>query len=180
MACLGLRPTLTQGMVLPCASSRLSSPRWFACRAGGKGFGSSDTAQGAEAAPAPSQTVDSVDALESRLKAGKSATRRAGKVLAKVKVESAIVDAVTGKTEPSEAEKYEGYALLFLAFLFVNILLFGLILAGSGFLPEEWDQFAEKVVYPNYSYLVLSFVAGSSAYGLFKTGMLPGQKKMVE
>lgn len=44
----------------------------------------------------------------------------------------------------------------------------------QGFLPEDWDAFVSDSLYPNYSYTVLLFLGGSSLYGLYKTGKLPG------
>lgn len=44
----------------------------------------------------------------------------------------------------------------------------------QGFLPEDWDAFVTDSLYPNYSWTVLLFLGASSAYGLYKTGKLPG------
>eukprot|EP00798_Chlamydomonas_sp_ICE-L_P022749 gene22749-29915_t len=76
------------------------------------------------------------------MRSGKSAARKQGKIIPKVKVESAVVRAVSGDRAPSAAEKYETTAVGVLFFLFANIIIFGLVLAGSGFLPEEYDDFA--------------------------------------
>ncbi len=48
----------------------------------------------------------------------------------------------------------------------------------QGFLPTEADTFIQEVLYPSYSPQILAFLGFSSLYGLFKTGSLPGQKKL--
>ncbi|ONI25099.1 hypothetical protein PRUPE_2G280700 [Prunus persica] len=48
------------------------------------------------------------------------------------------------------------------------ILAQGLLLAASGFLPEEWDKFFVKYLYPSFTPTVGLFVAGSVAYGVLK------------
>lgn len=48
------------------------------------------------------------------------------------------------------------------------ILVEGIALASSGFLPEQWDKFFVKFLYPSFSPTVFIFVAGSVTYGVFK------------
>ncbi|XP_008234374.1 PREDICTED: protein LOW PSII ACCUMULATION 2, chloroplastic isoform X1 [Prunus mume] len=48
------------------------------------------------------------------------------------------------------------------------ILAQGLLLAASGFLPEEWDKFFVKYLYPSFTPTVGLFVAGSVVYGVLK------------
>jgi hypothetical protein len=45
-------------------------------------------------------------------------------------------------------------------------------------LPEEVDAAVTEWLYPSYSPQILLFLGMSSAYGLFKTGKLPGQKQL--
>lgn len=42
----------------------------------------------------------------------------------------------------------------------------------QGFLPEDWDDFIQNVLYPNYTPTVLLFLGISSMYGLWKTGKI--------
>ncbi|TQD97439.1 hypothetical protein C1H46_017018 [Malus baccata] len=59
------------------------------------------------------------------------------------------------------------------------ILAQGLLLAASGFLPEEWDKFFVKYLYPSFTPTVGLFVAGSVVYGVVKylqNEELKGQK----
>jgi hypothetical protein len=48
----------------------------------------------------------------------------------------------------------------------------------QGFLPTEIDGFIQDVLYPSFSPQMLLFLGMSSAYGLWKTGKLPGQQQM--
>lgn len=48
----------------------------------------------------------------------------------------------------------------------------------QGFLPTEMDAWVQDVLYPSYSPQMLLFLGMSSAYGLFKTGKLPGQQQI--
>ncbi|XP_061340952.1 protein LPA2 [Gastrolobium bilobum] len=48
------------------------------------------------------------------------------------------------------------------------ILVEGIALAASGFLPEEWDKFFVKYLYPSFTPTVFLFIAGAVAYGVFK------------
>ncbi|XP_047325427.1 protein LPA2 [Impatiens glandulifera] len=48
------------------------------------------------------------------------------------------------------------------------ILVEGLTLATSGFLPEEWDKLIVKYLYPLFTPTVFLFVAGTVSYGVLK------------
>ncbi|KAF7132767.1 hypothetical protein RHSIM_Rhsim09G0192800 [Rhododendron simsii] len=48
------------------------------------------------------------------------------------------------------------------------ILIEGIALAASGFLPDEWDKFVVKYVYPVFTPTVFLFVAGTVTYGVLK------------
>uniref|UniRef100_A0A7C9DNU2 Protein LOW PSII ACCUMULATION 2, chloroplastic n=1 Tax=Opuntia streptacantha TaxID=393608 RepID=A0A7C9DNU2_OPUST len=48
------------------------------------------------------------------------------------------------------------------------ILVEGVALAASGFLPEQWDKFFVKYLYPSFTPTVFVFVAGTVTYGVFK------------
>ncbi|XP_058104613.1 protein LPA2 [Magnolia sinica] len=50
----------------------------------------------------------------------------------------------------------------------VLILVEGIALAASGFLPEEWDKFFVKYLYPSFTPTVFLFVGGTVAYGVVK------------
>lgn len=48
------------------------------------------------------------------------------------------------------------------------ILVEGIALAASGFLPEQWDKFFVKFLYPSFTPTVFLFVAGTVVYGVLK------------
>lgn len=156
-------------------------------RAAGKGFGAEpkvstqkpqQEGETEEAAPSlkaatsgpADKDAEALEALEARIK-----KRR--RVEAKVKVSAPAVDIATGKAPASQESEAEQIYLAFLGSYFILLLLSGLALAGSGFLPEAIDQFITDELYPAYSWMMLGFLGLSSLYGLFKTGKLPGQQQ---
>ncbi|XP_076953859.1 protein LPA2-like [Bidens hawaiensis] len=48
------------------------------------------------------------------------------------------------------------------------IIVEGIALAASGFLPEEWDTLFVKYLYPSFTPTVFLFVAGTVVYGVVK------------
>ncbi|OVA19527.1 hypothetical protein BVC80_9051g20 [Macleaya cordata] len=54
------------------------------------------------------------------------------------------------------------------------ILIEGIALSASGFLPEEWDKLFVKYLYPSFTPTVFLFVAGTTVYGVLK--YLQGEK----
>lgn len=48
------------------------------------------------------------------------------------------------------------------------IIVEGIALAASGFLPQEWDSFFVKYLYPSFTPTVFLFVAGTVVYGVSK------------
>ncbi|KAH9311249.1 hypothetical protein KI387_026284 [Taxus chinensis] len=65
-------------------------------------------------------------------------------------------------------EENEGAFLLSWGALGILILVEGIVLAASGFLPEEWDNFLVKYLYPAFTPTVAVFFAGTASYGLYK------------
>lgn len=84
-------------------------------------------------------------------------------------VVSATRDSVYGDGPQSALQQFETNVIGVLGLLFGVILLEGIFLGASGFLSEEADQFAQDVVYPLFSPTLGLFLAGSTAYGLWKT-----------
>ncbi|GAX83436.1 hypothetical protein CEUSTIGMA_g10861.t1 [Chlamydomonas eustigma] len=139
-----------------------------------KGFGTETSSEKAQEVGAGSS--EAVENLEEKIRNRRG--KKGGKVEPQVKVNAPVVDAVTGKAPATPESQYETAAVLTLFYFFLAILVEGLLLAGSGFFPEEWDQFIQDKIYPSYSPTVLLFLSMSSFYGLFKTGKLPGQKQL--
>ncbi|KAJ1426500.1 hypothetical protein SESBI_10244 [Sesbania bispinosa] len=69
--------------------------------------------------------------------------------------------------EQSQSVNETAFVLAWLGFGSI-ILVEGITLAASGFLPEEWDKLFVKYLYPSFTPTVFLFVAGAVAYGVFK------------
>lgn len=131
------------------------------CAAGKKGSDGSTTQPKAEAAAA-----DESDELliEKQMNARKKRKPKAGPV-----VVAPLVEATRSGQPTTQAQQAETAVVYFLAVLFAAILGLGIFLSAAGFLSEEADNFAQNVIYPSFSPLVIFFLACSSAYGYWKT-----------
>ena len=85
------------------------------------------------------------------------------------KVVSAARYSVYGDGPQSSMQQFETGFVQVLGILFFLILAEGIFLGASGFLSEEADQFGQDVIYPLFSPTLGVFLAGSTAYGLWKT-----------
>lgn len=84
-------------------------------------------------------------------------------------VVSATRDSVYGDKPPSQIQQVETTVVQGLGLLFLLILAEGIFLGASGFMSAEMDALAQDVVYPLFTPTLGLFLAGSSAYGLWKT-----------
>lgn len=103
--------------------------------------------------------------LRRRAKKRAAADKGAGPTVVAPAVEKARATAAGGGTAMDAAEV--GYRR-FLGAYGVFILLEGLVLGGSGFLPDAWDAWISGTLYPSFSPTVGVFLLFSSAYGAWK------------
>ncbi|MED6151722.1 hypothetical protein PIB30_085110 [Stylosanthes scabra] len=123
-----------------------------------KGFGSSNS-NGSAAA---------VSRSSSKKKQKKGGRERASIIRRTPLEKPAFVSQEDNKGDAKEQSKNESaFILAWLGFGLV-ILVEGISLAASGFLPEEWDKLFVKYLYPSFTPTVFLFVAGAVAYGVFK------------
>ncbi|KAL4445907.1 hypothetical protein ABPG77_009106 [Micractinium sp. CCAP 211/92] len=81
---------------------------------------------------------------------------------------SPIRDQVYGGGPLTAEQKAENTVVATLAVLFFVILAEGIFVAGSGFMSEGLDQFAQDVVLPAFTPTLGLFLAISTLYGLWK------------
>lgn len=72
------------------------------------------------------------------------------------------------KLKANEENRTENAFLLVWLGLGALILVEGIALAASGFLPEVWDKFLVKYLYPSFTPTVVLFVGGTVTYGVLK------------
>ncbi|KAF5731090.1 protein LOW PSII ACCUMULATION 2 chloroplastic [Tripterygium wilfordii] len=89
-------------------------------------------------------------------------------VIRRLPIEKPAVMSPEDKEKAKEQRTNENAFLLAWLGLGAVILVEGIVLAASGFLPEEWDKFLVKFLYPSFTPTVGLFVAGTVTYGVSK------------
>ncbi|KAA0067684.1 protein LOW PSII ACCUMULATION 2 [Cucumis melo var. makuwa] len=120
-----------------------------------QGFGSSS----------PQSTSTSKSTPKSVKQKGK---RQRASIIRRSPVEKPVFVGEVDEQVAKEQSRNESYFLLTWLGLGVVILVEGIVLAASGFLPEEWDRLFVKYLYPSFTPTVSLFVAGTVAYGVLK------------
>ncbi|KAG7533826.1 hypothetical protein ISN45_Aa08g014260 [Arabidopsis thaliana x Arabidopsis arenosa] len=122
--------------------------------ASGVGFGSS-------ASSSPAKKLSAATSGNKKGKGKREVNRRAP-------VEKPVFMSEEGAAKAEEQRRNENAFLLTWLGLGIVILIEGIILAASGFLPEELDKLFVKYVYPVFTPSVGLFLAGTTAYGVLK------------
>nr|GMD50039.1 protein LOW PSII ACCUMULATION 2, chloroplastic [Ipomoea batatas]GME09335.1 protein LOW PSII ACCUMULATION 2, chloroplastic [Ipomoea batatas] len=120
------------------------------------GFGSSISTQPSSSAP-----------VTSKKKKQKGKGERAS-VIRRAPIQKPDFASQQDAVKAEEVKRNESAFLLAWLGLGGIILVEGIVLASSGFLPEQWDNFFVKYLYPSFTPTVGLFVAGTVGYGVLK------------
>ena len=119
--------------------------------------------------PALEESDDDIQIEQMMASKRKSRKGQAAEPAKPYNVVSAARDSVYGDQPPSQIQQVETTVVQGLGLLFLLILAEGIFLGASGFMSAEMDALAQDVVYPLFTPTLGLFLAGSSAYGLWKT-----------
>ncbi|RWR86664.1 protein LOW PSII ACCUMULATION 2, chloroplastic [Cinnamomum micranthum f. kanehirae] len=98
----------------------------------------------------------------------KKKNRQRATVIRRSPVEKPSLFSSQADSQPQQQTANENAFLLTWLGLGFLILVEGIALAASGLLPEQWDKFFVKYLYPSFTPTVFLFVGGTVAYGVLK------------
>ncbi|MCD7450610.1 hypothetical protein HAX54_007581 [Datura stramonium] len=94
--------------------------------------------------------------------------RERGSIIRREPIQKPSFATQSEESGSKEFQKNESAFLLAWLGLGGIILVEGILLSASGFLPEAWDNFIAKYLYPSFTPTVLLFLAGTVFYGVLK------------
>lgn len=137
---------------------------------------STDPSSSTSALPSPSPSKNPGGSGEGFGSAVNEKKKKKGKgrsaVVRRMPIEKPSIFSPTGDEirsfQKQQGGASEGAFLLTWLGLGSLILVEGITLAASGFLPEQWDKFFVKYLYPSFTPTVAVFVGGTVVYGVYK------------
>ncbi|VFQ80559.1 unnamed protein product [Cuscuta campestris] len=89
-------------------------------------------------------------------------------VIRRAPIEKPKFDGRSDNARPQEPKRSESAFLIAWLGLGATIIVEGIVLSASGFLPEQWDNFFAKYLYPSFTPTIALFLAGTVTYGVLK------------
>lgn len=109
--------------------------------------------------------TDAAKGFGAGVRAGGGAEKKKSKTVRRSAPQQPLLQSAPKENQVSQIESAYVVALgLFLGLIFVE----GVALAASGFLPEDWDEFLVKSLYPSFTPTVGLFLVAAAGYGVFK------------
>lgn len=89
-------------------------------------------------------------------------------VIRRAPIEKPKFDGRSDSARPQEPKRSESAFLIAWLGLGAIVIVDGIVLSASGFLPEQWDTFFAKYLYPSFTPTVALFLASTVTYGVLK------------
>ncbi|URD76261.1 hypothetical protein MUK42_08142 [Musa troglodytarum] len=109
-------------------------------------------------------------ASESKKRKKKGRGKEKGSVVRRSPIDRSSLVYTASKEDQSQQQLPVNESAFLLTWLGLGVIILveGVALAAAGFLPEEWDSFFVKYLYPSFTPTVLLFLGGTVGYGVFK------------
>ncbi|KAJ4828409.1 hypothetical protein Tsubulata_022860 [Turnera subulata] len=132
----------------------------------GQGFGSSSSSSTSPASVSKQSKATTTSSSSSKKKQKGKGGRAS--VIRRSPVEKPSFVGQIDEVKLEEQKRNESAFLLTWLGLGGIILVQGILLSASGFLPDEWDKLFVKYLYPSFTPTILLFLAGTVGYGVLK------------